>query len=328
MRRRALLVLLLAVAASRAVARAQVREKPWRVGFLYYGSRRSAVESGRYEAFVQEMSALGYAQGSNLVLVDYYAEGRVERLGSAAAALVRSEVDAIVATGGPATRAARQATASVPSIMTGTFDPVGEGFAARLARPGGNVTGTSALVSELLGKHLELLAECVPSLGRVAVLSKADNASHQKFVSVVDAAARKQSVKLLKEGARSAREIEASFASMARQGAQALVILGDTFFTQQARQIAALAVEHRMPSIYLTREYPEAGGTMSYGPDLTENFRRAARYVDKILNGARAGDLPIEQPTKLELIINVKTARAIGITVPRSMLLRADRVID
>jgi putative tryptophan/tyrosine transport system substrate-binding protein len=325
--RRAILALLGAAAAAPGL-QAQEPGRHYRIGFFYYGSRRSALESGRYDVFRNELASLGYIEGKNLVIDAHYAEGRIERLASAASDMVRAKVDVIVATGGPPTRAARDATASIPIIITVTFDPVGEGFVTSLARPGGNITGISGLASDLLAKHLELLSLCVPSLRRMAVLTKPDNPSHQKFAAVIEQAGRRASVRVIMATARSAPEIDASFAAMTRERVQALAILAETFFVQQMRQIAALAEQHNLPSIYLTREYPEAGGMMSYGPDLTENFRRAAHFVDKVLRGARAGDLPIEQPTKVELVVNMKTARAVGATIPQSLLLRADRVID
>lgn len=328
MDRRAVLVALLAGASWPSRTLPQRKANTYRVAFFYYGSRRSALESGRYAAFMTELASLGYVDGDNLAVDGHYAEGKVERLAPAAAAMVRAKVDAIVATGGPPTHAARQATSSIPIIITVTFDPVGEGFVNSLAKPGGNITGASGMASDLLPKHLEFLGQCVPSLRRLAVLIKSDNPSHRKFASVIADAAHASSIEVLMESARTQAEIETSFASMGRNGAQALAILAETFFVQQASQIARLAQVHRLPSIYLTREYPQAGGLMSYGPDLTENFRRAAHYLDKIFKGARPGDLPIEQPTKLELVINQKTARSLGIAIPQALLLRADRVID
>lgn len=328
MKRRALLI---AVGLSLAVplrSLAQQASKVWRIGFLYFGSRESALETGRYAAFLQGMRERGYTEGKNFVVEARYADGKAERLPALAAELLQSKVDVIVTTGTPANYAARKATATVPIVMTLAIDPVGEGLAASLARPGGNLTGLSIVGIELGQKHVEILKTLVPALSRVAVLWSSNNPGHPARMKAVESAAQTLGVRILAFDGRTADDIEKSFSGMARGNAQAVLVLGDTFFVQQTRQIAALALKHALPSLFLSREFPEAGGLISYGPDIKDNFRRAAAYVDRILKGAKPGELPIEQPIKFDFVINLKTARALALTVPPVLLLRADRAIE
>jgi putative ABC transport system substrate-binding protein len=308
------------------VADAQPASRFWSVGFLYFGSRRSALETGRYDAFLEGMRDLGYAEGKNLSVEGRFANGKTGRLRGLAAELVRLKVDVIVATGTPAVRAAHQATSTVPIVMTVAGDPVLDGFAASLARPGGNITGLSVLSEEVTQKYPELLSAAIPRLSRVAVLVNPSNASHPARRKSIQVTASQFGQQVLAIEARTVADIERGFGTMARDGAGAVVVFGDTFFVQKARRIVELALKHRVPSLGPTREFAEVGGFMSYSGEIRDNFRRAATYVDRIVKGAKAGDLPIEQPTKFEMVINLRTARALGITIPQSLLDRADLI--
>jgi putative ABC transport system substrate-binding protein len=326
--RRAFLSGAVTLLAAPLAALAQQQGKVWRVGFFYFGSHQSALETGRYAGFIQGMRERGYIEGKNFVLEARYADGKTERLPALAAELVQSKVDVIVTTGTPVNHAARKATAAVPIVMTVAIDPVGEGLAASLARPGGNLTGLSNVTVELGGKHVEIMKSLVPALSRVAVLWNSGNPGHTATVKAVESAAQTFAVRVLAFDGRRADDIEKSFPEMTRGNAQAVLVLGDAFFVQHQRQIAGLALKHALPSLSISREFPEVGGLISYGPDIKDNFRRAATYVDKILKGATPADLPVEQPTKFELVINLKTAKALGLTIPPSLLARADQVIE
>jgi putative ABC transport system substrate-binding protein len=238
------------------------------------------------------------------------------------------KVDVIVAMSGAATEAAQQATRTIPIVMSLVNDPVGSGLVPSLAHPGGNVTGTSVMSPDLLGKQLQLLKEVVPKVSRVAFLRHPANPASAANLREAEAAARVLGVRLQTLEARNPQEIDTAFAAMTRERADALLIHADALFGNQRRQIAELATKGRLPSIFLVTEYAEAGGLMVFGPNLLDLERRAATYVDKILKGAKPGDLPVEQPTKFELLINVRTARAIGLTIPQSLLQRADQIID
>ena len=274
------------------------------------------------------MRDAGHAEGKDFVVEARYANGKGERLAALAAELVKLKVDVIVATGTPATRAAQRATSTIPIIITIAADPVADGFAASLARPGGNITGLSASSSELGDKYFELLTASIPKLSRVGVLMNPDNPGHAGQLKHMQEAARKAGIRTLAVHGATPEAIAAGFAGMESSGAQACIILGDTFFVQQVAQIAGLAAMRRLPSIYPMREFPEAGGLISYGPDVIENFRRAATYVDRVLKGAQPQDLPIEQPAKFELVVNLKTAKTLGVRIPPPLLVRADKVIE
>ena len=241
---------------------------------------------------------------------------------------MQSRVDVIVATGTPAYRALKQSTSTVPIVITVTTDPIRDGFAASLARPGGNFTGLSTGLAGFNPKFFELLKIAVPKLSRVAVLSSSFNPAHPPQIKELEAAARKLGMRVLQVNASAPDEIERGFAVMTRDHAEALIILGDAFFVQQIRQIAELALKHRLPSLYSAPEYAASGGFMGYGQNIVDNFRSAATFVDKILKGAKPGDLPFEQPTRFYLVINRKTAKALGIAIPQELLLRADKVIE
>jgi ABC-type uncharacterized transport system substrate-binding protein len=325
-RRRALLALTLASLAGILPASAQ--QKVRRIGFLYYGSRQSALQTGRYGAFIDGMREQGYVEGKDFVIEARFADGRNESLPEFVAQLARLKVDVIVATGGQTAQATQQMASATPVVLTVAGDPVGDGYAASFARPGGNLTGlTSANVDTVL-KSFEMVRAAVPRLSRLAVLLNSVVKSQVRQVRAIETEARKSGIRVLSVDAHTAEDIERGFANMARQRAEALVILGDTFLIQQARQIAELCLKHRVASLYPTPDYPEAGGLMSYGPDLTYNFRRAAFYVDRIVKGTKPGELPFEQPMRMQLVLNLKTAKAIGLAIPRELLLRADKVIE
>ena len=315
-----------ALAAQRE-AFAQQESKVWRIGFFYFGSRQSSLDSGRYQAFVMGMRDLGYVEGKNLKIEARFGDGKFERLQDLATEFTRLKVDAIVATGGPVYVALQRATKTIPVVITVTADPVLAGVATSLARPGGNFTGLSDNGAELMPKQLELLMSVVPRLSSVGVLLNPTNDSHPVQAKQLASLAQKLTVKVVSAKAATVADIEPGFASLVRERADAVMLFGDTFFVQQFQDIAQAALRHRMPSIYLTHQYAQAGGLMSYGPDLLDNFRRAASYVDRILKGAKPGDLPFEQPVRYSLAINLQTAKAIGLTIPQSLLLRADEVI-
>ena len=307
---------------------AQQKGKVWRVGFL--ASRRVAVldSDSTYGSFPQGMRALGYVEGKNLVIELRSADGKSEHLPGLAAELVRLNVDVIVVAGSPATSAAQKATTTIPIVMGSIGDPVGSGFIKSLARPGGNITGLSNIAGDLSPKHLEMLLSFVPKLSRVAVLVNPTNSSHSTILKGIQAAASRVGVNILPLEAGNPQEIENAFSMMAQQNAGAVIVALDAFFLQQGRQIAELASKNRLPSVSGSREYAEAGGLISYGQNIADHFRRAATYVDKILKGAKPADLPVEQPTKFELLINRKTAKALGLTIPQSLLISADKVIE
>ena len=244
-----------------------------------------------------------------------------------AADLVQSKVDVIVVDGTLATRAAKRATSTIPIVMALVADPVGSGLVANLAHPGGNVTGLSMMATELSAKRLQLLKETIPRLTRVAVLWNPDTPYHPKVIEDLKAAAPSLAIELNFVGVRTPEQFGPAFSAVSRAHAQALYVIGDPFFLTHRTTLLKLASKARLPVIYAEREFADEGGLMSYGPNLGDEFRRSAGYVDKILKGAKPGDLPIEQPTKFELVVNLKTAQALGITIPESILLQADEVI-
>ena len=280
-------------------------------------------------AFRQKLRELGWVEGRNLVIEYRYAEGRVDRLPDLAAELVRLKVDLIVSAGTQGVTAAKNATDTIPIVMVTVRDPVGTGLIASLARPGGNLTGVSGSAGlEIVAKQLELLKETVPKVGRVAVLSNPDNAYHRLAIREVDIAGRSLGVQLQFLEARGPNEFDRAFAAMAKGRAGALLVVADAVFNSNGKRLADLAAGSRLPTAYGVRESVEAGGLMSYGPSFIDFYRRAAIYVDKILKGARPADLPVEQPTKFELVIHLGTAAALGLTIPQSVLARADETIQ
>ena len=304
----------------------QQQVKVWRIGFL------SSASTSGYASYVEALRAglrdLGYVEGKNIIIEFRWAEGKYERLPDLAAELVQLKIDVVVAAAPPAVQAAQKATTTIPIVFVGVGDPVGTGFVASLSHPGGNITGLSNISVDVSVKYLELLRVAVPKLSRVAVLVNPGHPNHPDFLKNIQAAAKTTGVNVSPLQASTASQIEAAFGAITRERAGALIVLPDPFFFTQARQIAELAVKGRLPTMFWTRELAEAGGLMSYGQNNAEHFRRAATYVDKILKGAKPGDLPVEQSTRLELVINRKTAKALGLDVTNELLLRADKVIE
>jgi putative ABC transport system substrate-binding protein len=306
-------------------AQAQQPTKIPRIGFLG-GSSPSAI-SARTEAFRQGLRELGYVEGKNIVIEWRHAEGKFDRFPALVAELVRLKVDVIVTEGPRATRAAKEATVTIPIVMGFDDDPVGSGVVASLARPGGNITGLATLAPEISGKRLELLQEIVPRLSRVAVLGSSTQPANAQSLRETELAAGALKMKLQYLDVLDPKDIETAFGAASKGRADAVLVLVSPVFNSQRKQIVELAVKNRLPAIYYAAEWVEDGGLMTYGVSRTDMFRRAATYVDKILKGAKPEDLPVEQPTKFEFIINLKAAKQIGLTIPPNVLVRADRVI-
>ena len=327
-RRRKLIAALGAGAVTLPLQSFSQSSKVRRVGFLSQRGRPDSLEYGVFGAFRRGMRDLGYVEGKNLEIEWRFADGTSAQLSELAAELVRLRVDLIVSLGTAATSAAQKATTSIPIVIATAPDPVGSGLVSSLARPGGNITGLSNLATDIGPKHLEMLLSLVPKLSRVAILVNPTNLSHAATLKNIQAAAQKTAVKILPEEARSVPEIEKAFNAMIRQKAGAVIVARDGLFTQQERQIAELAAKNRLPAVSGNREFVEAGGLMSFGQNDTENYRRVATFVDKIFKGAKPGELPVEQPTTFEFIINRKTAKALGLAIPQSMLISAAQVIE
>src|SRR5436190_9631421 len=306
-------------------AQAQQQPKIPRIGFLTNNSSTGLAAAD--EAFRQGLHTLGYVEGKSLVIEYRYGEGKLGRLAEMAAELVRLKVDVIV-TGGPtSTRTAKQATSTIPIVMASDNDPVGSGVVASLARPGGNITGLATLSPELSGKRLELLKEILPKISRVAVLGTSTTPGTAQELKEAELAAGAFGAKLQYLNVLSPKDIETAFRAASTGHADAVLVLNSAILLSQRRQLVDLAVKSRLPAIYHVPEFVEDGGLMSYGVSFIDLHRRAATYVDKILKGAKAADLPVEQPTKFELVINLKTAKQIGLTIPPEVLGRADKVI-
>jgi len=319
---------LVLLAASLSTVAAQPAENVPRVGYISPGSSADPFRQRRFEAFRQGLRELGYVEGRTIALEPRWAEGKYERYPALAADLVRLKVRVIVAVGGAATRATQQATKVTPIVMSVVIDPIGSGLVSSLARPGGNVTGVTIMASDIVGKQFELLKQAAPEISRVALLWNPANPGGAAQLREAEAAARALGVRLQAVEARDPQEIERAFGAMTRERAGALVIFADAIFGNQRKQIADLALKSRLPSICGIPEYGEDGGLIAYAANNTELERHAAIFVDKILKGAKPADLPVEQPTKFELIINRRTAKAIGLTIPPSLLQRADQIID
>ncbi len=308
-------------------ADAQPAGKVPRIGFL--GTRTLSDTSSGLDAFRQGLRELGWVEGQNIVIDYRFAEGRFDRLPDLAAELVRLKVAIIVAAPTPAAVAAKKATETIPIVAIALGDPVGIGLIANLARPGGNVTGLTFSVGlEIGAKQLELLKETVPKVRRVAILSNPGNPGQALSIKHLNVAARSLGVQLQLLEARGPNEFDGVFAAMAKEHVGALLVVADSMFNLHRTRLADLAARSRLPAAYGLRENVEAGGLMSYGPSVRDLFRRGATFVDKILKGAKPADLPVEQPTKFELVINLKTAKALGLTIPPSLLGRADQVIQ
>jgi putative ABC transport system substrate-binding protein len=280
------------------------------------------------EAFRKGLRDLGWVEGRNFAIEPRFADGKPERLPELAAQLVREKVDIILVGSTPGTRAAMKATGTIPIVMVTTGDPVGGGLVASLARPGSNVTGVTALAEVLSVKRIELLKVTVPGTSRVAVLANPISPYTEPFLREREAAARALGLQLHVVEAPDPAKLEQAFAAMTRERAGALMVLSDVMFINQRKRIVELAAKNRLPAVYPEREFVRAGGLMFYGASLVDMYAHAAVYVDKILKGTKPADLPVEQPTKLELVINLKTAKALGLTIPPSVLARADQVVQ
>jgi putative ABC transport system substrate-binding protein len=322
------LVLALFVLAQPLAAEAQQAAKVFRIGILGHFPPTEPEVSRLWEGFLQGLRELGYVEGQNIVIERRYSEGRFERLPALAAELVGLRVDLILATATPGAVAAKQATSTIPIVMTHHSDPVGTGLVASLAKPGGNITGLSLLSPEIAVKRLDLLKQVVPKISRVAVLSNPANQSHPLTLKEIEVAARSLKVRLQVLEAQEPMDLAGAFSAAERESAGALIVLADAMFFGHRTLIAERAAKGRLPMIGVERGYATAGGLLAYGADLRENFRRAALYVDKILKGAKPADLPVEQPMRFELVINLKTAKTLGLTIPQSVLFRADQVIQ
>ena len=312
--------------ASPFAAEAQQAAKVARIGIL---ALDRAAAPHNLEALRQGLRDLGYVEGRNAVIEYRDAEGKSERLPALAAELVALKVDVIVAPATPHALAAKQATRTLPIIFIGVADPVTSGLVTSLARPGGNITGLSALAPELVGKGLEQLKQAVPGVSRVAVLWQPGGQGERTAKDMLkgaEVAARALGVRLQVVEARGPEDFDRAFSDMTTARAGALTVIGTVMFFNERRRFVDLAAKHRLPAVYPWRDYVDAGGLMSYGPNLVDMWRRAATYVDRILKGAKPADLPVEQPTKFELVINLKTAKALGLTIPPSVLARADVV--
>jgi ABC-type uncharacterized transport system substrate-binding protein len=323
-RRELMLVLGGAITAARAL-RAQQKAMPM-IGYLDAGSPGPSAPS--LAAFRQGLSGAGYIEGQTVAIEYRWAEGSYDRLPALAADLVGRKVDVITTTGGPSVLAAKSATSTIPIVFRSGADPVELGLVASLARPGGNLTGVTFISIELMPKRLELLSELVPHARVIALLVNPNNPIAQRIIGNMQEAARAKGLQLdiLKAGAEG--EIDAAFATLVQQHAGALVVGGDTFFASRLDQLIALAAHHAVPAIYELREAVAAGGLISYGPSRTGTWHQVGTYVGKILKGAKPADLPVQQPTNFELVINLKTAKSLGLTVPQSILARADEVIE
>ena len=312
-----------AFAAPLACFAQQQRSKVARIGVL----ESTSTSAEQRELLMAGLRELGYAEGKNIIIEDRWAEGQYERLPGLAAQLVQMKVDVILAAGSPAVRAAQQATTTIPIIMLRVGDPVGSGFVASLARPGRNITGPTNMLTDVASKYLELLRAAAPKISRVAVLVNPANQIHPVFLKSIQATEKTNNVTISPIEASTAGQVEAAFGTMTRERAGALIVLADPFFASQGNRIAELAVQQRLPTMFWTRGLAESGGLMSYGQRNAEHYYRAATYVDKLLKGAKPGDLPVEQATKIELVINMKTAKALGLTM-QDLLFRADKVIE
>jgi putative ABC transport system substrate-binding protein len=315
-----------AVTAAPLAVAAQEAHKLPRIGFL--GNSTATLEANLVGPFREALRDLGYVEGKNVLIEYRWADGNYDRFPTLIAELIGLKVDVIVTAGTPAALAVKKATASIPLVMVAVGDPVGTGLVASLGRPGGNATGLTSIAPELEGKRLELLKEALPRISRVAVLWNPANAYQIGSEKEVQAAAKVLRISILSLPVRSSGELGNALAAIPREHADAVLVLADRLFLHNRGRIADFAIANRVPGMNAYRELVEAGGLMSFGPSYAVMHRQAATYVDKILKGAKAGDLPIEQPAKFELVINLKTAKTLGLTIPQPLLLRADEVIQ
>ena len=327
MNRRAFGAGLAAVLGASRITLAQQGRKTYRLGILGNVPLTDSEGARLWGALRDGLRELGYVEGQNLIVDHRSSEGRYERIPGLAADLIRSKPDVIVVPNTSNAIGAHNATQTIP-IVAATLDPLGSGLAATFARPGGNVTGLSLLSPEIVGKQLELLREMVPRVSRVAILLNPANPSSPRFVEQAKSASRTLGLQLHVVEVRQPDELESGFTRIRRERTRALLVFSDAMFIVQRTRMAELAITYHVPTMHMQKEHMEAGGLSFYGAAMVANFRRAAVYVDKILKGANPGDLPVEQPTKFEFVINLKTARALGLAIPPSLLLRADQIID
>jgi putative ABC transport system substrate-binding protein len=318
-----IITLLVSLLAVPLVAEAQPPGKVYRIGFL----STDPPPAHRWDALLDGLRERGYREGQNLVFERRFSEGHAERFPAFAAELVRLRVDCILVTTTPAALAAKHATQTIPIVMTTAIDPVEAGLVASLARPGGNITGLSTLTPELNGKRLELLKEVVPGMTRVAVLWNAANPANASAWQETQAAARTLGVTVQSLGVQDLNDLDGAFATLTETRPDALLVLGDSLINMRRQHIVEFATQQHLPSVFFGRDWVVAGGLMSYGPSIPDLYRRAATYVDKILKGTKPADLPVEQPIKFDLVINLQTAQALGITIPPHILILADEVI-
>lgn len=324
-RRRFLATLLGGLVVAPVDAASQGALKVYRIGFLWDTPN---VWPHALEAFRQGLRDLGWVEGKNIVIEYRWAEGRFERLPSMVDELVQLKVDLIVAPTSIYTGAAKRATSTIPIVFASHADPIGSGHVATLAHPATNATGLTIVMSDTMAKSLELLKETLPGLTRVAVMWDPATPSHRPVVSSVEAAGRTLGLQIQAVPVRNTRELDGAFSAIVREHAGAIMVLSTPLFIGEAKQLADLALTRKLPTMFGAREHVDAGGLLSYSPDRADLYRRAATYVDKILKGANPADLPVQQATKFELVINLKTAKALGLTIPRSMVVRADQIIE
>ena len=325
MNRRQAIACALALAASPALAQ---QGRVWHIGFLVPSRRASAIAFTRYGAVIAGLRDLGYVEGKNFVVEWRYGDDAYERLPALAGELVKLNPDVIVSSGTPATRAAQRATSTIPIVMIGAGDPVGTGLVDSLARPGRNITGVSIQSADLGSKWFELARSIVPSLERVGLMLNTLNPAYASTLQSAWRAAKPTNTLVFPVEVRTVDDFERAFNQLTRAGVGALVIQNDGLFADSGRRLAELAIKAKLPTVGGRREATEAGFLISYGTNLPQSYRRAAVYLDKIFKGAKPGDLPVEQPTDFEMFVNMKTARALGITIPKEVLLRADKVIE
>ena len=325
-RRRFLAGLLGAIASPAGIA--QTGAKPRRIAFLFYASRQAAYDTGRYPAFVEGLRSVGLVEGRDVEILAYYADGDDARVIAMVDEALRTPPDVIVATGSPVYRALINAKVAVPVVATVGPDPVAIGLAASIARPGGRFTGLTDAAESLVPKQVELMRAAVPKVAVIGTMLNPTNGSHRAQAKRLAAIAKEVGLRFAAAEASTAAAVPGAMEALASAQARAIILFGDAYYTQVAATIARSAIERRLATIYIVPQFPEAGGLMSYGPDLTENYRRAASFVDRILKGAKPGDLPFEHPSTYQLVVNLKTAKALGLVLPASLLARADRVIE
>jgi putative ABC transport system substrate-binding protein len=318
------LILAVAFFVAPLFAQAQEASQTHRIGVLMY----DGAPPGLLEAFREGLQDLGYVEGKNITIEMRDAAGKNEQLGALADELLGLDVAVILAVNTPAAQAAKKATATIPIVITRVADPVKSGLVSSLARPGGNVTGSSVMHTDLSAKRIELLREILPGLSRVVVLSNADNPGHTPQVAEMERASSELGLEFLSLPVRGPSDLPGAFQAATEAGAEALIVLDDTSFTNNRDQILELAADHGLPVVARYKDFADAGALIAYGPSLPALYRRAAYYTDKMLKGAKPSDLPIDQPTRFELVVNLKAAKSLGLTMPRAVLMRADHVIE